>query len=81
VWCIALIAQLVEQLPLKQTVVGSTPTGGTKYKKSLKRLFLYFVPAGKSSDSKTKTDFCTARALLTRLIHKTIDFPSPRCII
>ena len=28
----ALIAQLVEQLPLKQTVVGSNPTGGTKYK-------------------------------------------------
>ena len=25
----ALIAQLVEQLPLKQTVVGSNPTGRT----------------------------------------------------
>lgn len=28
--CYALIAQLVEQLPLKQTVVGSNPTGRTK---------------------------------------------------
>ena len=28
----ALIAQLVEQLPLKQTVPGSSPGGGTKQK-------------------------------------------------
>ena len=30
----ALLAQLVEQLPLKQTVVGSNPTGRTE-----KRIF------------------------------------------
>ena len=28
-WHIPLVAQLVEQLPLKQTVVGSNPTGRT----------------------------------------------------
>ena len=30
----ALIAQLVEQLPLKQTVVGSNPTGRTGKKQA-----------------------------------------------
>ncbi len=33
----ASIAQLVEQLPLKEMVVGSIPTGGTDYKKDIKK--------------------------------------------
>lgn len=32
------IAQLVEQLPLKQTVAGSNPAAPTRYGKSLKNI-------------------------------------------
>ncbi len=40
------IAQSVEQLPFKQTVEGSIPSGGTKYKNttSYEVVFLYLVP-------------------------------------
>ena len=39
----ALLAQLVEQLPLKEMVVGSTPTRGTTYKSTQTNLSVYFV--------------------------------------
>jgi hypothetical protein len=38
---IALIAQLVEQLPLKQTVAGSSPAGGTEKHKSKAKLLAF----------------------------------------
>ena len=47
-----LIAQSVEQSPLKRTVVGSNPTGRTKintrrrYKKSRKNLLFFNIVAG-----------------------------------
>ena len=37
---VASLAQLVEQLPLKQTVVGSNPTRGTNKKPTPRRFFI-----------------------------------------
>ena len=46
--CNAPIAQLVEQLPLKETVVGSNPTGRTKTKSQLERVGIFGFCSAKS---------------------------------
>ncbi len=41
---IALLAQLVEQVPLKDKVAGPSPARGTRYKNEIKKgLFFYFT--------------------------------------
>ncbi len=45
------IAQLVEQLPLKELVVGSIPTGWTTYTNSPCGLFVYVVQGTALSQS------------------------------
>lgn len=69
------IAQLVEQLPLKETVVGSNPTGGTIKKYPLKGIFLWCPQVSELLHSRVGFE---QRSLIS--LSKEIDELVPRQI-